>query len=677
MPRTLVIVWFTAAVFVGEAPAQQKASGTGSSTETLLTRFVPDSTRIFIRVNNLREVDAAMKKAHAWQLLSLASGGQPYDVPEFDVRAVVGALLGSRSRLATAALMRTQVSLAARSWSELEGAVWYLRVPDERTLDLWFPLHRRRESRIARDARLIKMPGGVIACVREGIVALGRRFEPDSLLRETVRLMAGRQATSLVGNEAYQSLATYLPGRPLATAFVVTDAHRSTAGSDPVRSVWDVFPEMKYVVIGMFERQGRIDLTVRGTRVTPAVTRALPERVLKRLRRLPHTTLVASAATVPVEKWLLGVRNNATSKDLLSRYARVLLSLRTMAVGANVALPPMGPSIIFAWDEDFREHRSTPQLALMIESSDARALAKEVGAIAQKLIEVTHSFDPVDVEHTPAVSLGVHLGTPIAHASLAEYARKSMFPIARLFRNVEVSWAAHDGWLILTLSRDHLERILDADVGLAPTLATVRDAHSVWQLGGRQSAVVLVQADATSAVMNDWLVDAANGHPSLLTFDAEAADGKTGGEPTPLGVQVGEATDGVAVVESVDEDSPALGKLRAGDRILGVDGELLDFALPDRDLQRRWTTGGRQAKRLFRVLRGDSVLEIELDGRSRAALSPALARDITTSVQELVDVGRAISFAGVSVLETDKDHFAAMLSLRFAGEVERSVRRVP
>lgn len=677
MRRLLLTLLIAVAVLVGDARGQRVGSRITSTDAVSIARFVPVSAKVFVSVNNMREVDAAMKKAHAWRLLAIASGGEPADAPEFDIRAAIGALLGGRSRINTGALMRTQVALAARSWSELDSAVWYIRLPDERTLDVWFPPGKRGDSRISPDARLIKMPNGVIACVRDGIVALGRRFEPDSLLRETVRLMASRRATALSQDQTYQNLSAYLPVNPLATVYLVADADQSSSVPDAFRGVWDMFPDMTHVVVGMFEREGRIDLAVRGTRAKPAASTSLPARVLERLRKLPHTTILASAATVHVDDLLSAMQENVTSADTLSRYVRVLLSLRAMAVGGDVPLPPIGPSIIFAWDEDFRGGSSTPQLALLVESSDARALASEIGAIAQRLIELAHSLDPADPPHVPAVSLDVHLGTPIAHAKLKAFAESSTFPIARFLANVEFSWAAHHGWLILTLSRDHLERIIDAGVGLAPTLATVRDAHSVWRLGGKRSAVALVQADAAAGVMADWLESAKAGHPSLLTH-ASSPDGNTAGEPAPLGIELDPSpSGGVVTVELLRAGSPAMGKLRVGDRIIGIDGELLDLALPDRDFQRRWNLGGAARVRVIRVLRDEEIVDVELDGGASPASSPGLGLDVTAAIQELVGVGHAIPFAGLSVFETDPKHYAAMLSLRFAGEGKRAAASAP
>lgn len=668
MRCTLPTALLAVALAVGHAQAQRGGSKNTSTNATAVARFVPVSARVFVSVNNMREVDAAMKTAHAWQLLAIASGGAPSDAPTFDVRAALGALLGGQSRISTTTLMSTQVALAARSWSELEGAVWYIRLPDEHTLDRWFPPGNRRDSRISPDARLIKMPSGVIACVRDGIVALGRRFEPDSLLRETVRLMASRRATSLLQSEPYRNLSTYLPGRPLATAYLVANPDLASTAAEHSRSLWDIFPDMKYVVVGMFEREGRIDLAVRGRRATPSASTALETHVLERLRKLPHTTVLASAVTVRVDEFLSSVRSDVVASDRLARYVRVLLSLRERAVGADVPLPALGPSVILAWDEDFRAESSTPQLALLVESSDARALASEVGVIAQNLIELAHTLDPVDPEHAPAVSLDVHLGTPIAHADLEAYAKRSSFPIAKFLSNVEFSWAAHSGWLIITLSKDHLERIIEAGVGLAPTLATVRDARSVWQLGGKRSAVAFLQADAAAGVLGEWLSEVAAGKPSLLTHASFPARG-TEAALAPLGVEFDASSPaGVVTVGSIRDGSPASGQLRVGDRIVGLDGELLDIALPDRDLERRWNLGGAMGVRVIRVMRDGQVVDVELDGGAPAAVTRDFSRDVTAALQELVGVGHAIPFAGWSVFETDAEHYAAMFSLRFADD---------
>jgi hypothetical protein len=94
-------------------------------------------------------------------------------------------------------------------------------------------------------------------------------------------------------------------------------------------------------------------------------------------------------------------------------------------------------------------------------------------------------------------------------------------------------------------------------------------------------------------------------------------------------------------------------------------------------LERRWNLGGSSRVRVIRVMRDGQVVDVELDGAAPPALPVDFSRDVTAAIQELVEVGHAIPFAGWSVFETDADHYAAMISLRFSGEENRPAAPAP
>ncbi len=663
-------------------PAQPRGQEAAS-----FARFVPPSTGVFITVRRLGEVSDALRQAHAWRLVPLLTGtGTDDDLP-FDLRTAVNAFLGPKTSISIDDLMKTEVGLAARSWSDVADGVWYARVDDEQTLDRWFPKDRRKSARLAPSARLFRMDDGVVACLRDGVVAMARRTGGGTLMAETRLLMSGRRVqTSLADTAGFRELIAYLPSKPLAVAYLAKVNVAASVGSGPPEREndppaatddsgpttadlgrwWEAFDR---AVIGMYARDERIDLALRGVLNTPHPRTPLAPGALQVLRELPQTTLAAWALTADLDR---AFERSSTTRPLgrLGRYMRLLAGLPARDGRRANPLPSLGPHVILAWDQDMTE-AATPQLAVLLECKQARVLNGEVTRIVESILDLLDARDPVDRESTPAVRLTTYLGVPISYVPLDPYAAKSRFPVAKLLEHLEPSWAAHGDWVIITLSRDHLERILDSRFGLVPTLGAADETRAVWERPEDRTQLIILQAGLASKVLERWLSRARAGAPSLLNPSSwggpELMDAF---QSTHLGIAIGsEGEPGAVVVTRVYPNTAAAGRLRPGDRIMGLDGQMLDLGEPGADLRRRWADKPATPARTLRVRRGDATIDVTLSPRDDPPVLSDLLVDPIDAVRELASVGRSLRFASLSVHETDEKHFSALLSLRFdAGE---------
>ncbi len=666
-------------------------SARGNRDDVSFARFAPPSTGVFITVSRLGDVNAALRQAHAWRLFPLLSGSATDDSIPFDLRMAVNAFLGSRSSIGIDDLMATEVGLAAESWSDVADGVWYARVKDANTLDRWFPKDRRRAARLSPSARLFRMDDGIVACARGTIVAMTRTTGGESLMRGARLLMSGRGRTALADTAGYRKLVSHLPPRPLAVAYInarsATDPGDSPTGASPERGAvpgpaadraggregedgrwWDAFDR---TVVGMYEREGRIDFAMRSALKSPRSQSKLAGHAIDQMRKLPQTTLGAWASTIELNR---AFEKSATTRPLgrLGRYMRLLAGFRARDGATPDPLPRLGPHVIVAWDQDMTG-ASAPQLAVIVECEQARLVNGEVSRIAERILELLYARDPVARENTPTIHLTTHLGVPISYVPLGPYSKESRFATAKLLRNTEPAWAAHDGWLIITLSRDHLERILDGQVGMISTLATADEAAAVWKRQTDRTMLTIVQPGLASQVLQRWLTDARAGAPSLLdptSWNAQAAAGRS--QSSRLGIAMRSADEpGVVVVVRVYPNTAAAGRLQAGDHIIGLDGESLDADAPNVDLRRRWATRVAEDMRTLRVKRGGKTIDVALrSGADRRALSD-LPFSPVDAVRELASVGRAIRFASLAVHATDENHFSALLSLRFESTARR------
>jgi hypothetical protein len=529
-------------------------------------------------------------------------------------------------------------------------------------LDRWFPKDQRQETPGSAADNLFRMTDGMIVGVRDGIVAMARRGNAD-LVREVFRLMVGGVAETLHDSPAYRKLVGYLPGKTLAVAYWARDA--GEPGTANMAS--SLLPLMDHAVVGMSAGERQIDFAIRAELRAPQSPKTLAGHAVDRLMKLPATTLVACATTIDLNP----TAQAAAGTGFLDWWAKALsfvTALRSTNGETAQPLPPLGPHMILAWDQDLTAAGSAPQLALLMETKNARQLEAQFEATVESLIGQDAQNDSADdPESEPMIIRGTHFGVSIAQASLYPDIEGMPLPLSQLMDELPLSWAAHDDWFIVALSRDHIARILDAQFGLLPALSNVRDVQALRKRRASHTSIVLLQPDLASDVLQRWVAVGATPpkklDPSLFTEPslAEAV------QRTRLGIGMRvEAEPGTVVVARVYSNTAADGHLLSDDRIIGVDGRLLDLESPNADLRRRWAEPSVANGHTFRVQREDTTIEVYLRHDDPGAIPEDLLTRSLPAIRGLASALRTIRFASVTVHPTDERHFSARVSLRLA-----------
>ena len=626
------------------------------------TRYVPASTKLFITVPRLGELNAAFHGAHAWHLLPLIAGSPPRTEGSFNLREAVNKFLGPQSSVTADDLLKAEIGVVATSWSELGSAVWLVRIEDEKVLDRWFPRNNRVfDRRTKLGVRFIWTKDGVSLCVRDDVVALARRTAGGSMVSAVRSMMNGRPGDTLERSATFQASREHLPARPLAVVHL-SKLDESTVPNDGSSLL---LPAFSQTVVGLYERSGRIELAISGSVAAPLGKTALSAKAITRVAQLPQTTLFTWATTIDFGQAYASAQGPPSAT--LGRYLTLLAGLGSGHMTASELFGKLGPNVILVWGQDLSDDGGTPQLAVLIECKAPREVRSEARHIAGRLLRMVAEADTVTDGATPSIDLDLHLGTPILHVPLTEYAAESRFPFAPLLGEVEPAWATAGDWFILALSRDHLERILDAHNGLIPTLDTVRDVAQLVRRRQDRSALAVIQAGLASDVLAGWLKSFEAGHPSLL-------------DPTwwgprravhvdtleQLGISpLAEQEPGVVLVEMVEDAGPVGGgRLRAKDRIIGVDGYLLDLRNPAADLRRRLAASTTHLAPTLRVLRGEMIMDVPLAGNIGRAQLPELVVKPRDTVRELALVGRTLQVVTLETYSSDELRYLARLSLR-------------
>ena len=633
--------------------------------DTNMARFVPADVPIFVSTRNLDQLENALARTRAWKLLPLIAPTSSRTGNPLALRRAVTSLLRARKPSIMRGVMRSELSLAATSWTKLSSAVWLLRVEDPRSRREWFPLNQRVGYTKIGDAEYFKTKDGTSVCMREGIVALAREAGPGSIFSRTLGLMAGRSGRALSQLPSYRTHSSYLPPNHLAVAFLTPD--QDSASTPPINpSRW---PNAKHVVIGLFEGEGRLDIAVRVELSEKRPREKLSDQAMQRFRSLPSTTLFATVTKVDLQR-ALTVAGSAGTGNTLGRYLRLLASMPDAEKAAPPNWPTLGPHAIVAWDQDFRVGTTTPQAAIMLECPDSQGALQHLQHLAGQLIQLIQAIEPASIENGLRTVRRRHLGSTITSIPLRTYASESGLPFMKVLAHIEPAWTVSSGWLIVALSPQHVERILGAHIGLLPTLDVVPDVQGLPRGSANRSMLSITQADLAAQHMKEWLAAATKGTPSLLdpALWSRPAD-QNRQSPPRLGIGMASAQEpGVVVVARVYPETAADGRLKINDRILGIDGKLLSLVHPNADLRQAWLTTDTRPGPVARVSRDGTIIDIQLpkERPSNVSVMSTLRKSPADALRELASIAENIQFASLAVLAGEDDHFSARLSLRFS-----------
>lgn len=567
-------------------------------------------------------------------------------------------MIGLGGSIDMAAFARSEFGMALPVPLELGSATWFARLPDHSTLDEWFPRAQRRQSVTVGPVERFSLRNGSKAAVLGEIVAVGRRTGAASFFQETFEVMTGRE-TALSRSAGFRDLTAYLPGDHLAVSYLA--GVRGADGSIVAPLSW--WPSVREIVVGLYEGDGRIDIGIRALLAAPEHKPKLSRAAIDRLMRLPQTTLLAAATTIDFAN-LRRPRGEASPPGLLERYLAFLVGLQERSVPQSEGKPELGPHVVLAWGQDLREDGTIPQVALMVECANLQTVRMRTEQMVDGLLRSARVLEP---QAALAIERKRHAGATISSVPLKDFADRSDNPLAKLFGNASPAWTVWKGWLILATSREHIERILDAQYRLIPSLGTVDDVRELRLQAADRVAVSIFQPDLATKVLDEWLANYDAGKPSILdpVWWGGQPGNDSGTKSSPLqGVALTEQR-AVVIVGEIDPTSVAHHRLMEGDRIIGIDGSLLSASESKRDLITRWKENTVRSGPTIRVLRGEAVVDVNVPSRVGTRRSLGGRVDPAGAVRELAAFGRSLEFASYASDFTDVDHYSARILLRF------------
>jgi len=642
----VVLPWSTAHGFQSGADAGSRPSS------AVFARYIPDSAPLYIEVRNLRALDDAMRRAHAWNLLPLVAGGQARSTQPFSLELAVVSLLGVRTSAMLTEVMNCRVGVAAISWKQPDGAVWFVQLSDEDLLEKWFPTAQRTNARRKGPSLRFQTDNGFEVAVRGRIVAVSRRGAAGALFVKVASLMAGEDGATWEDDRRFSTLMADLPPGLLGTV-----AFRAKHSQPPPASTWSwLWSDADFAVVGIREGDGRLDVDLRAVSSNPREKLQLGDKAVNTIERLPDGTLLA---------WATMVDWSSEYDALLSAAgaAHPIASVIDQWFGADQfradVLEKLGPRTVIIWGQDAAAGPSVPQIALMIElrdgPGDARALESSIVKGLGKRTATAADDRGTTTATTRIIS---YLGVRIVRLSLRSAAAVDDAQTGRLVQDVKPSFAVLDGWLVAALSPRHIRRVIAAR-RVSPSLELLRDLRGRTEMLEKSRTVGVIQPALAAAVMSRWMHEAEAGKSSFLgasgwsTSFQQAASRK-------IGIAVKVKNDpGVVEVVHVYPGAAAQGLVHVKDRIVGVDGVLLSLADSNLDLSKRLARSNAAGGPTLRVLRNGVLVDVVLPADKLVSLDPA------TAIRELAALGSPFEFASFSAAQVDEHRYFAHLALRF------------
>jgi len=307
-------------------------------------------------------------------------------------------------------------------------------------------------------------------------------------------------------------------------------------------------------------------------------------------------------------------------------------------------------------------------MTVMVESPKPKELADSLAnnfAAFAELLSPKSGDDPQD----SVLSMELHRGIEILTVELVNRIPPDAVqtPASRLASGIQPSFATLGNWVLLSTHPQAIRQILDAEQGWIPRLGEIRELGLGWKkLPETRVSHAVAQPAMASAVVSAWRnvgrSSSISGLPSQ-GYGSQRPSIATARRPS-LGIAVKPADrPGSVLIVRVHADKPANGKLRVGDQIISVNGQLLDSNDPVDHLRQLIENDDDQSVLSFGIRRNQRLLDVAVPLHSLQMDSPAqqAGRRPLALLDRLQKLGRLMSYGTYTVYKSRSGRFHARL----------------
>ncbi|GJM24769.1 MAG: hypothetical protein DHS20C16_11840 [Phycisphaerae bacterium] len=569
----------------------QPAKGSSRFPIPKVSQYVPIDTGLFVYSDRILATELEAHDDGIIQLMLKLSGGNPVGW-----KAILTQALGVESNAALKEILKERLAIAAPDWHHLEDGVIIIDEYNPRLLSLVTGRGRVKKQEQTNNVKIVQSSSGLWVAATRRMLILSQRSDANSIFRRSIKLLAGSNDAPLSSNPKFKSCLAGLPPGCKACVYWHDSAssHESQSpGREITTHLWEMSPSN---VIGLQGRQNLLEVTHVGQINSNGIAGYRPRVKFERVRQLPQTTLASWSTSINWQSMFSDPDLNPTIAELLKIFG--LLSKEGDAGLHEDIVANLGPRCTVIIGADFADKDLHPRVAIMIESVDSQAI---VSIINQNVQNSAGSDPPTDapVDDEDDVPIKIHT---------IKMPEKTGNPNgdtigALIAENLAPSYAAIDGWFVVSTSADHVKEIIEASQGKSPRLEDVLPIHAHTQRVSRAVDLVLVQPSFLHGILQFW--------QSQLSARSLSEN-----DDSRLGIEIqSETTPGQAVVVHVDSNGVAADHLHPGDRILACNTILLDYDNPNQHLK------DLLAPKIpaigLRVLRGKQIVDVSIAPQPR------------------------------------------------------------
>ncbi|MFQ5489492.1 MAG: hypothetical protein ACE5GE_02115 [Phycisphaerae bacterium] len=661
-----VMTWarLLSAAVVALATWPVKAQKAAKIPQSSLAHLVPAQVGIFAELHLQQKHQAQLARIPWGSLTRVLAGGSEAKSPlNLDWRGLIQRNLGLSPKTLLADLAGQRVAVAAPNWERLGEAVILMQFSSTSSVKALVAGSRAELVNKRGRVRIYRTGTDLLVATDGRLVILAQAGGADELFREVVALRTGGEGHGLAADPAFAGQVGKLHRGQSGYLYL-------KAGQDDNPALGEAFPKLVSAAVGLYAFPGRVDFDIRA-RLRANRSRARQRPIdTERMRRLPDSVLMAWAGTMDLAGSLGRLLDPGADADEQG-YLELLRTILDPETLDRQVVAQLGPRVILVWDRD-RGGSDLPQLTVMVESADAAsaasALAEAFAALANSLAGAW-DVDSVRAHVERREHLDSHMLVVDLKALLAD--KTDLAAGLDLMASMQPTFTALEGWVLAATHPQAIQQIIDADRGWIPRVAGIRGLGLYRRrVPERRISLAVAQPAMASAVLAWWQRrdrEQAGWGLNEMLGSSKPAVGKVDRPTLGIAIKAGDRSGSAGVVR-VHAHQPAIGKLKVGDEIVGLNGQPLDVDDPVADLRRRIAECPDPTRLTLRVWRADSEIDVIVPLPTEVSMpevDAAPSADPLAALQRLQSVGQLLSQFTYAVFRSSTTQYYARASLKF------------
>ncbi|MCK4659176.1 MAG: PDZ domain-containing protein [Phycisphaerae bacterium] len=652
------------------APARPQPPAAGS-----LAAYAPSDCGLFIQIERPTRINPNLRDVNAWKLLGVLFGAEMADgESSTDWYDVLVANLAGKSASAMRELFSERAALMAPTWKRLADGVIVIQIPNRTVLrHLVGPGMVRTEKREGR-LKVYETMRGLRIATDGRTVLIAQRQASSDLFSRCLELLKHRGRDSLLKDPRFAAKVRELPRQrkiPQGFFYFANETGKTPtsaeADGEPEADAAGFWPVLESGVVGMYVQGNLVDFALRASLGHPQ-ERTSPRVHLQWLKQLPRSTLVAWATSLDVdaafERFL-----NPGPDAVTAQYATFLAEAIDPERLKRDVVSKIGPRLMLAWGHDFVVEEGGSSLALLVQSTDADGVKDALDVVVSRLVDAINVLNPTD-ENPLRITTEEIFGTEVTVIELADYfAERAPGSVASyLASTMRLCYASLDDWVLVSWNVNHMRELVNAHNGYRPVLGAFTDVARLKALRRGPTVLGVGQLATAAAVLGEWLDRAERRPDSILNLYARGPVDDPSRQRRLLGLGLAPQTQpGRVEVAKVYQEGPCHNLVEVGDRIVAVNGRVLELTDANGDLRERARELPDGQSVTLRLERAGTLTDVSIVVDRPRNPRQEIVADAVRALRHFQTLSRHLAFATFTVSRSRGDSYQAHFRLRFSG----------